>query len=55
MPAEEDGGGKIRMIKNKCFEEVDFIMMVHRHSYNVDLRIKSIKLMHLDNYGIMHY
>lgn len=33
-PAEEGGGGKIKMIKNKCFEEVDFIMMAHPHSYN---------------------
>ncbi len=33
-PAEEGGGGKIKMIKNGCFDEVDFIMMVHPSNYN---------------------
>jgi metal-dependent amidase/aminoacylase/carboxypeptidase family protein len=33
-PAEEGGGGKIKMIKKGCFDEVDFIMMVHPSNYN---------------------
>ncbi|XP_031574744.1 peptidase M20 domain-containing protein 2-like [Actinia tenebrosa] len=28
-PAEEGGGGKVLMIKNGCFKDVDFCMMVH--------------------------
>lgn len=28
-PAEEDGGGKILMINNGCFKDIDFCMMVH--------------------------
>ena len=28
-PAEEGGGGKIRMIKNGCFDDLDFCLMVH--------------------------
>eukprot|EP00794_Sanderia_malayensis_P015295 gene15295-16872_t len=28
-PAEEGGGGKISMIEQNCFDEVDFCMMVH--------------------------
>lgn len=33
-PAEEGGGGKIKMIENGCFDEVDFIMMVHPNPYD---------------------
>ena len=33
-PAEEGQGGKIMMIENGCFNEVDFIMMVHPSTYN---------------------
>jgi amidohydrolase len=33
-PAEEGGGGKVEMIKNGCFDEVDFIMMVHPNPYD---------------------
>ena len=28
-PAEEEGGGKILMINNGCFKDLDFCMMVH--------------------------
>ena len=28
-PAEEGGGGKILMINNGCFKDIDFCMMVH--------------------------
>lgn len=28
-PAEEGGGGKIKMIKNGCFDDIDTAMMVH--------------------------
>ena len=28
-PAEEGGGGKVLMIKNGCFKDLDFCMMVH--------------------------
>ena len=28
-PAEEEGGGKILMIDNGCFKDIDFCMMVH--------------------------
>ena len=28
-PAEEGGGGKILMIENGCFKDIDFCMMVH--------------------------
>ena len=28
-PAEEGGGGKIKMIHNGCFHDIDFAMMVH--------------------------
>ena len=28
-PAEEGGGGKILMINNGCFKDLDFCMMVH--------------------------
>lgn len=33
-PAEEGGGGKIRMINKDCFNEVDFIMMAHPNPYD---------------------
>lgn len=33
-PAEEGQGGKIKMINNGCFDEVDFIMMVHPNPYD---------------------
>jgi amidohydrolase len=33
-PAEEGGGGKVKMINNDCFNEVDFIMMVHPNPYD---------------------
>ena len=33
-PGEEGGGGKIKMINNGCFNEVDFIMMVHPNPYD---------------------
>lgn len=33
-PAEEGGGGKVKMINNGCFNEVDFIMMVHPNPYD---------------------
>ena len=33
-PAEEGGGGKIKMIENGCFDDVDFCMMVHPKSFN---------------------
>ena len=28
-PAEEGGGGKVIMIENGCFDDVDFCMMAH--------------------------
>ena len=28
-PAEESGGGKIRMINNGCFDDLDFCLLVH--------------------------
>lgn len=33
-PAEEGGGGKIRMIENGCFDEVDFCLMAHPKSFS---------------------
>lgn len=33
-PAEEGGGGKIKMIENGCFEEVDFCLMAHPKSFS---------------------
>lgn len=33
-PAEEGGGGKVKMIKNGCFKNVDFCMMVHPTPYD---------------------
>eukprot|EP00118_Oscarella_pearsei_P016206 m.152986 g.152986 ORF g.152986 m.152986 type:complete len:396 (+) comp38610_c0_seq4:663-1850(+) len=33
-PAEEGGGGKIKMIKSGCFSDVDVAMMVHPCPYN---------------------
>ena len=34
-PAEEGGGGKILMINNGCFKDIDFCMMVHPCPYDV--------------------
>lgn len=34
-PAEEGGGGKVQMISNGCFEDVDFCMMLHPAPFNV--------------------
>lgn len=33
-PAEEGGGGKVRMIENGCFDEVDFCLMAHPKSFS---------------------
>ena len=33
-PAEESQGGKIKMIEKGCFDEVDFVMMVHPNPYD---------------------
>lgn len=33
-PAEEGGGGKIKMIENGCFDEVDFCLMAHPKSFS---------------------
>lgn len=33
-PAEEGGGGKIKMIENGCFDEVDFCLMAHPKPFN---------------------
>lgn len=34
-PAEEGGGGKILMINNGCFKDIDFCMMVHPAPHDV--------------------
>ena len=34
-PAEEGGGGKILMINNGCFKDIDFCMMVHPCPYDM--------------------
>ena len=34
-PAEEGGGGKIRLIKNGAFDDVDIAMMVHPSNYYI--------------------
>ena len=34
-PAEEGGGGKVRMINNGCFKDVDFCVMLHPAPFNV--------------------
>ncbi|CAH3149965.1 unnamed protein product [Porites evermanni] len=33
-PAEEGGGGKVKMIQNGCFDEVDFCLMAHPKSFS---------------------
>lgn len=33
-PAEEGGGGKIKLIENGCFNEVDFCLMAHPKSFS---------------------
>ena len=33
-PAEEGGGGKIKMIENGCFDEVHFCLMAHPKSFS---------------------
>ena len=45
-PAEESGGGKIIMLDSKCFEDVDFVMMVHPSPYNdlMPLILSSIEI-----------
>lgn len=34
-PAEEGGGGKVHMINNGCFKDVDFCVMLHPAPFNV--------------------
>ena len=34
-PAEEGGGGKIKLIENGAFKEIDFAMMVHPYTENL--------------------
>ena len=34
-PAEEDGGGKIKMIEKGVFDEVDICMMSHPSPYEI--------------------
>ena len=40
-PAEEGGGGKIKLIENGAFEDVDIAMMVHPAPYSV-LKVKFV-------------
>ena len=40
-PAEEGGGGKVLMINNGCFKDIDFCMMVHPSPVDV-LRPKTL-------------
>jgi amidohydrolase len=37
-PAEETGGGKIELLNNGSFDDVDFVMMVHPGSENMVMR-----------------
>ncbi len=37
-PGEEGGGGKIIMIENRCFDDIDFAMMIHPATENLICR-----------------
>ncbi len=53
-PAEEGGGGKIEMIEKKCFDDLDFCLMVHPGPVDdVDFTALSIAQLSIVYHGML--